>query len=301
MKRLLRRLLRAARLEMPAQRIYDALFAAEPDTMDPRDFAARYGAVDRYELVMPGFPRVVYTTADDYSKHWFFPRYDGGRIHEEPVTRLFVERAAEANCIVDVGAHLGWFSCIAGALRPQASVVAFEMDERNFDILQRNIRLNELTNVQAVRAAVSARPGPLVYHRHVDQPSPEFRLESPLGEGMGAAIRVDGVSLDSFFEGRSDWPDLIKIDVEGAELQVLEGMRETIRTARPTIFVEVHPLTMGGFGASVGAVIALLVESGHQVHEIEGLRGPGQVELHPIDASFDTSANTMLYAEPRGG
>ncbi len=79
-------------------------------------------------------------------------------------------------------------------------------------------------------------------------------------------VRVDTITLDAFCARERIAPDLIKIDVEGAELAVLRGARETIRAGgdRLSVFVELHPTTWREMGLSKDDLIAEL--------ELQGLR-----------------------------
>lgn len=127
---------------------------------------------------------------------------------------------------IDVGAHVGYYSRIfAQIVGPSGNVYAFEPHNGNFRYLERNVqRLGQVTSLQM---AVTDRDGTVLIH------------ESSVGTGSHSlhpsryaytrAIPVEGISLDTFLGEKS--VDLVKIDVEGAELEVLEGMRKTIENS----------------------------------------------------------------------
>jgi FkbM family methyltransferase len=119
-------------------------------------------------------------------------------------------------------------------------VFAFEPSPFAYEGLCAHVRLNDVGDrVTAVRSAVSAHIGAV-----------PFLVESTAGEGrLGparssrATLLVRSTTIDAFCEREDITPDFIKVDVEGAELEVLRGARETIaRTAgRLALFVELHP------------------------------------------------------------
>ena len=82
---------------------------------------------------------------------------------------------------------------------------------------------------------------------------------------LTTAVRGQARHLDEFFTGQATWPDPIKIDVEGAELDVLQGARQNIAQHHPVMFVEVHPRLLGNFGASSEQVYAFLRAHGNTI------------------------------------
>ncbi len=245
----------------------------------------------RFETRIDGVP-LVFSVEDRHSKRWFLPRYYGGRLHEPPVTRLLWRVLEGRSCFVDVGAHLGWYACLAAKRLEHGRVYAFEMDAANFELLRTNLALNRCANVSAVRKAVGRAGGVGRYDRAAG-PSSTLAL-SARGEG-GASVEV--VSLDAFLQRENACPDVVKIDVEGAELDVLAGMETTLASARPRLFVEVHPQALTLRNASVRNVLERLGRHGYAVFEIAGLRGRDTaVRLKPCELPDAIAANTMLYA-----
>ncbi len=255
----------------------------------------RYRHVDRWEGEVAGVP-LSFSTEDGYSKRWFFPRYEHGRLHERGVTELLAEKLVGARCFVDVGTNLGWFTCLAGRLLPDGVVHGFEMDETNFALARRNVELNGLGNVRLHAAAVADAPGEVRYARSTREGHPGFQLLDDAASDA-AAVSVEAVTLDAVFAVSGPAPDVVKIDVEGAELRVLTGMAALLRDRAPRIFVEVHPEKMRAFRAEPGDVIARLADTGYSVCEIEGLRDPdAAARLRPVDPETRFDDNVMLYA-----
>lgn len=115
-------------------------------------------------------------------------------------------------------------------------------------------------------------------------------LNSVIGSGKAddfvQSFRTQ-VSIDSFCAARGLSPDVIKIDVEGNELQVLRGGAATIRKAHPLIFLSVHPRQIGLLGGNVESLAQIIAELGYETRNPDG-RGAQKLEfreyvLHPLD------------------
>lgn len=134
--------------------------------------------------------------------------------------------------VLDVGANIGTHTVpFAAWVGPVGRVYAFEPQRRVFQMLCGNIALNGLGNVVCLNKAAASRPGVLSIP---DMPYDEAYNFGAVRTGSGEA-RVDAVTIDSLaLEGCN----LIKIDVEGAEVDVLSGAAMTIKKYRPALFVE---------------------------------------------------------------
>jgi len=150
--------------------------------------------------------------------------------------RAFANRVTQGAVVYDVGANVGIYSLLA-SLRagPSGKVYAFEPLERNLQHLRRHITLNNLQNCTVFEEAVCNEQGTRRFSTAASD-SCTARL-SPDGE-----IRVPSTTLDTCIYGakRLRTPDIIKIDVEGAELEVLEGSHRALAEFHPTIFLEIH-------------------------------------------------------------
>lgn len=244
---------------------------------------------------------VEYSLADDYSRAWFLPRYEGGRLHEAGTCHLLAAHAASARCFVDVGANLGYYTCLVAKLNPRCAVYSFEMDGANHALLDTNVALNECRNVTTIRAAVTSGCGDERYQRlwsRADSGLALWRGAQP--PRRGELTTVQGVSLDAFFATAACLPDVIKIDVEGAEGLVIAGMGALLRRCRPVLFVEVHPMQLLRFGTSASQLAEVLASAGYCVSEVPA--GDGVPSAAAPPPAFPTKVpferNSMWYARP---
>jgi FkbM family methyltransferase len=152
---------------------------------------------------------------------------------------------------LDVGANVGAYSVLLGQwVGASGRVFAFEPSPGTFRGLVRHIALNGQSGVvRPIAAAVADRDG--AADLLVADTAGESRLKAPtlkgsastVGVERGTTIRVPTVSIDSFCAREGVQPSFIKIDVEGSEVAVLRGARETIRRGGDglALFVELHP------------------------------------------------------------
>jgi len=231
---------------------------------------------------------------DAYSCHWFYPRSAGGRLYEESVTVRFLQEARSTRVIADVGANLGWFTCLAANINPRATVFSFEMDHANCEICRRNIALNGLSNVVLEHAAVTCEPGMIKYR------TPSRRAASAihrLGNTNGTSCEVKAITLDEYFRDQA-CPSLMKIDVEGAEQRVLEGMQSILSSGTlETIFIEIHPKWLKNLSGSISEVIGILRGSGYALNCLRHRVSHSSEEPIEIsDIESVSSADRMLVA-----
>ena len=137
--------------------------------------------------------------------------------------------------VVDVGANIGNHTLIFSSVLNVKLVHSFEPMPDTFKILQKNTELNNLQNVVLNNLAVGSRDAYAV-----------ASVYNPNDLGGTNVMYQDGgnlpvISLDNYFSDKPQLPSLIKIDVEGFELEVLKGGTQIISKAKPVIFIESHP------------------------------------------------------------
>jgi len=166
---------------------------------------------------------------------------------------------------VDVGAHVGYFTRIfSSAVGPAGKVFAFEPHPVNFGFLKKNTR--RLKNTVLIQAAVASQNGQLTLY------------ESSVGSGshslhtgrypVSQELDVKSVTLDAYFGDRRI--NLIKIDVEGAELEVLEGAKNILgRSDAPALVIEFAPGVIRSLGFNPADLIRRIRGFGYQIFAID--------------------------------
>lgn len=148
--------------------------------------------------------------------------------------QLLASEVQPGNVVFDIGAHVGYFTLLAARLvGPEGFVHAFEPHPQNVEFIERHIHLNKLENVGLHPIAVSKQSGNAYFGDGVSSSTGHL---SPGGD-----LEVKTSSLDDLLGSDTvKPPQLIKIDVEGGEVDVLTGGIETLKQVRPTIFFATH-------------------------------------------------------------
>ncbi len=173
---------------------------------------------------------------------------------------------------LDVGGNLGYYCMVMARLTGSGGrVISFEPIAENQAVLRENIALNGMDNVEVADIALGATPGVMSLIRGeagAVSATPSVRGYAVEGAQSSVEVRVD--TLDAFLEHRSCRPSVIKIDVEGAEMEVLQGAVKTLRAARPAVLLEVHGWddessgTVRGFFSPLGYQVSLIGTRGHE-------------------------------------
>jgi FkbM family methyltransferase len=163
-------------------------------------------------------------------------------LYEPPATRVVQHHLRPGGTAVDLGANWGYFSLLAAAsVGPAGTVHALEPDPRQFEALTRNVAMNGFRQIATLQAAASADEGrvSLVGYDDLDANRGVSRIAEP--SAPGKRFEVPSTSVDALTAGCPQ-VDLVKIDVEGAEDAVLEGMSAGLSARRyRTILLELHP------------------------------------------------------------
>lgn len=236
-------------------------------------------------LVMSGLSSLLTIPQRDYRLR-FYPSNLSEQLWidrewREPELRLIRAYLRAGDHVVDVGANVG-DTAITAALRlgNGGRVWAIEAHPRTFSFLKGNIALNNLSNIEAVNAAVAAEKGRLAFSND---------RRDDMNRVGGHGIEVEANRLDDLvpYRGRID---LLKIDVEGYELPVLQGAPEILKQTQCVLF-EVAERHFMEFGYSLSAVLQLLENQGLQL-----LKPSGPATYKRICCNYKTSRVENLVA-----
>jgi FkbM family methyltransferase len=169
--------------------------------------------------------------------------------YETFARRIFVDELDKADVIVDVGAHVGFYTLLAALRRPGGRVVAIEADPYNAGALRANVRRARVANVEIVAKAASERSGVAAYQQNLGTVGSSLIIRP--GTGPTRTIEVPTTTIDEVLGDVDGHAILVKIDVEGAERTVLRGATTSFRRALGlTAFVEVNPRALSEAGST---------------------------------------------------
>jgi FkbM family methyltransferase len=218
--------------------------------------------------------RHVFTIIECWSHPELKAIYDEGNQIERLWKRIVRE---DSNCI-DAGCHYGSMLSRFCSLAPLGHHVAVEAVPQKVAFLRRKFREVEVLNL-----ALSDQPGTATFY--IDANTSGFSSLARHSEGKFHEIRIQCSRLDDVIP-RDRRFDVIKVDVEGAELPLMQGAKEFLRRDRPTILFECGPSGPAAFGYSAGDLHEFFLANQYSVYFLNDVLNGGA----PIDrASFEAA------------
>ncbi len=165
-------------------------------------------------------------------------RKDAFGLSENAEQYMYGHLNLDKGIFIDVGAYHGLHTIpIARQLRNKGKVIAVEPCRESLDILKKNIKLNNLNNVEVVEMACSSKEGEGIYNIN-----PINHATNSLVYNFGDEKRkIKLTTIDQIVKDKKlKRVNLIKIDTEGEELNVLKGAIKTIKSFSPKIIIEIH-------------------------------------------------------------
>jgi len=171
--------------------------------------------------------------------------------------------------VIDVGANLGLYTVLLSRLvGPAGRVISFEPDPYLFGLLMRNCALNGCANVEAHNLALGSGRSRLVLRKRIFN-SGANTLGASDNRFFPSAVEVGVVSIDEFLPTLQ--PDLVKIDVQGWEIEVLKGMQQTLTTsANIALYLEFFPKGLRQAGYSADELLNFLAGQNFRLYLTDG-------------------------------
>ncbi|MEQ9454784.1 MAG: FkbM family methyltransferase [Phycisphaeraceae bacterium] len=178
---------------------------------------------------------------------------------------------------IDAGANLGLYSLVASRrVGPEGRVIAIEPSCREHDRLLRHIDINHANNIEALKLAVADDIDTIGLKVADDK----HAGHNTLGSFAYEATRLDRVecvrttTIDQIVSQRSlSRVDLIKLDIEGAELAAIRGASETLQRFQPELLVEFNEKSLNAQGATAADLWSQIESHGYEIGSIDNTRG----------------------------
>jgi FkbM family methyltransferase len=204
--------------------------------------------------------------------------------YERYTRKLFEDALAPGMSVVDLGAHIGYYTLLAAdAIGSTGRVYAFECDPDNARFLSHNVTLNGFADrVTIVPKAAANRSG--VTRCFADKKN-SLRSSLVIERPDARAIDVECTTVDETL-GSDETIDVVKVDVEGLELDAIRGMEYTIARAKKVVmFVECCPHALAMAGGSVAELLRLLDGHEFRVHVIRERERNLETDLDEVFAA----------------
>lgn len=163
-------------------------------------------------------------SSDDYEL-LFVPR--------EPSIQKHISSISNGEVFVDVGANVGYYALKVKQANPNSEVIAIEAHPKTFNALLRNVMVNKF-NIICINKAVYKSKGKITFYDHGG-----WSGIASIYRKSEKALTVESDTLDGIISSLGICPDFIKMDIEGAEVDALQGAHESLKHARMVI-IEIH-------------------------------------------------------------
>ncbi len=184
-------------------------------------------------------------------------------IHEETLTKFVINEIKKGDVVLDVGANIGYYTLIfAKIVGENGHVFAFEPEPSNFNLLKKNVMVNNYRNVSLEKIVISNKNGNTkLYLSKTNAGSHRIYLSNTVKNNF---INVEMKTLDEYFKNNSirDKISFIKMDVEGSEIGVIKGMNSILENKKLTVMLEFDPRQIKNYGASPEDLLNILANHG---------------------------------------
>lgn len=169
-------------------------------------------------------------------------------------------------CVLDIGAHIGLVSLpLSDVIDKQGYIYSFEPSTVNNNYLKKHIRLNKKKNIKIENYLVGNQDIESVNFYEASTPSGE---NSVIKKSDTLEIKKTQIKIDTYCKKNKIIPQVIKIDVEGYEISVLEGCEEVIKNYKPIIILSVHPSRIKTIGQNLKDLTDLIAYYEYNVKKI---------------------------------
>lgn len=206
-----------------------------------------------------------------FDYNFIFASYtDWGTKHNEGFYKL-LEVSKGCKTVFDIGAHIGLCSLpLSRVIHREGIIYAFEPSAVNAKFLKKNVEFNNIRNIEIIPHLVGEKSAnSILYYESFNVSGMNSLADYKIDETYQAVNR-EQVSIDDFCADNDLEPEIIKIDVEGAEIKVLRGMKNTVASCSPRIVLSVHPKQLEILSHSVDELLTVINEIRYKAHEISG-------------------------------
>ena len=190
------------------------------------------------------------------------------KIWEPNETSIVKKNVHTGDVVLDIGANIGYYTLLLAQLvGPSGKVYAFEPDPKNFELLEKNVDINNYKNVILIQKAVSNCNEKTKLFLSKDRA--QNRIFDSSNDGMSNNIEVETITLDEFFKDFAQTINFIKMDVEGTEFRVIQGMLLLLhKTPKIKILTEFFPNLINKSGVKPIDYVNLLSNEGFEISDI---------------------------------
>ena len=188
-------------------------------------------------------------------------------VYEPLMTEHIKNEIRKGDVVLDLGANIGYYTLVfAKLVGEDGKVFAFEPDPDNFAMLKKNVELNGYKNIFLIQKAVSNKNGKARLYL-CEENKADHRICN-LNDGR-KSIEIESVRLDDFFKKYDGKIAFIKMDIQGAEGEALQGMQNLLKkNENVKIVAEFWPVGLKGFGVEPESFLGMLLKYGFTIYDM---------------------------------
>jgi FkbM family methyltransferase len=211
--------------------------------------------------------------------------------YESQDAKFLYEIIADGDTIFDIGANIGWYSMSFAKKKPSSIIHAFEPLPETFSSLISNININHISNVVCNNFGFSSEAKTLTFYTsaYTSVSNSAINITDDI---FAKEIKCEVITMDSYVSKNNINVDIIKCDVEGAELSVFLGGEKTISKNLPIVFTEMLRKWAAKFGYHPNDIIAFFSKLGYKCFHTNENHG---LTLSPIASVNNSTVNTNFF------
>ena len=191
------------------------------------------------------------------------------KIYEPNQTEIVKKYVHEGDIVIDIGAHVGYYTLLMAQLVGEnGKVYSFEPDPVNFQLLKKSVEINGFENVVLIQKAVSNITDKVKLFLGDDDSAINRIYDAKLGDAK-ESIDVESVTIDEYFKENDELVNFIKIDSEGSEIKIINGMKLFLsRNQELVMMTEFFPFLIKKSGDEPNQYLKSLEKSGFSLYNI---------------------------------
>ena len=191
------------------------------------------------------------------------------KIYEPNQTEIVKKYVHEGDIVIDIGAHVGYYTLLMAQLVGEnGKVYSFEPDPVNFQLLKKSVEINGFENVVLIQKAVSNITDKVKLFLGDDDSAINRIYDAKLGDAK-ESIDVESVTIDEYFKENDELVNFIKIDSEGSEVKIINGMKQFLsRNQELVMMTEFFPFLIKKSGDEPNQYLKSLEKSGFSLYNI---------------------------------
>ena len=191
------------------------------------------------------------------------------KIYEPNQTEIVKKYVRKGDIVIDIGAHVGYYTLLMAQLvGKNGKVYSFEPDPVNFQLLKKSVEINGFENVVLIQKAVSNITDKVKLFLGDDDSAINRIYDAKLGDTK-ESIDVESITIDEYFKENDELINFIKIDSEGSEVKIVNGMKQFLsRNKELVMMTEFFPFLIKKSGDKPNQYLKSLEKSGFNLYNI---------------------------------